>query len=146
MFCITPAKPPTLCTYILHYNWCSWCEPDIFSIVLYYFIDSHIWQFSGNQKLLLFSIWFYCFSYDTKVVKPFSIILIILFIDYYFEPFEWTSPQKSIFTEYSVCLAPCSQSGMRRRYKSESQGWEERDYIVLKRIFKLLSHVGYFRK
>lgn len=46
-----------------------------------------------------FLIWFYCFSYDTEVVeKPFSVFLIILYIDYYFEPFEQTFPQTSIFT------------------------------------------------
>lgn len=55
----------------------------------------YIWQFSVN---CCFLIWFYCFSYDTEVVeKPFSVILIILYIDYYFESFEQTFPQKSIF-------------------------------------------------
>lgn len=103
-------------------------------MVLCYFIDSHILQFSVNQKPPLFFIHFYYLSYDKKVVgKPFSVSLIILHIDYYFQPSLKGPCHRSPYLR-SVCLEPGYQSGMRRRYKSESR------VGVRETIFKPLSH------
>lgn len=108
-------------------------------MVLCCFIDSHILQFSVNQKPPLF-FHFYYLSCDEEVVgKPFSVILIILHTDYYFKPSLKGPCHRSPYLRF-VCLEPGSQSGMRTRYKSESRvGMRET-------IFKPLSHNENFRK
>lgn len=78
--------------------------------------------------------------FDREVVgKPFSVILIILHTDYYFKPSLKGPCHRSPYLRF-VCLEAGSQSGMRKRYKSESRvGMRET-------VFKPLSHNEHFRK